>query len=174
MSDIERLTSALPPRGVKPRIAEENDTQNAIDREDADRHRRGKRTDTDMPQFDDVYEDLTEVSIALLRGFLQNLIATKIKVRDIKRTAPAPNYAMQAYRNAGAQTPQTEAPQIADDAEIGGFTRLDLAAETLDRAEIDLILTQLDKLEQAGISYISMQRSTSFLQSIREAITRAV
>lgn len=160
-----------PPQGIKPRMAEENDTQNAIDREDADRHRRGKKQDTDMPEFDDVYADLTEVSITLLKGFLRNLIDTQNRVRDVKRAATPPNYALQAYKNA---SPEKEEKSVDDKTEVMGFTRLDLAAEGLDRVEVELILTQLDKLEQAGITYLSMERSTSFLNAIREAIGRAV
>lgn len=173
MDKVDFPRGMTPPQGIRPRITEENDTENAIDREDADRHRRGKKQETDLPEFDDVYEDLSEVSIALLRGFLENLVDIKHKVQDVRRTAPPSSYAMQAYQSAGAQAPEAPpAPSVAEDTEVLGFTRLDVAAEGLDKSEIVLILTQLERLETAGVHYVSIERSTSFLQSIRDAITR--
>ena len=121
-----------------------------------------------MPEQTDIYEDLNEVSIPLLQGFLRNLIDIKNRVRDVKRTTPN-SYAMKAYGHA------TETPAdvtVAEDVSVMGFTRLDLAAEGLDRAEVELLLTQLEKLEHAGITHLSIQRSSGFLQSIREAIAR--
>jgi hypothetical protein len=174
MDKIDLRNAIVPPRGVKPRIAEQNDTHNAIDMEDPQRHHHGKKRDEDMPEGFDLYEDLAEVSIDLLRGFLQSLLDTKNKVQTMRGThAPAPSYAMKAYQNAGGQTPPPPNASVVADAEVAGFSRLDLAAEALDKDEVMGILDHLASMKQLGITHLSIRKSDSFLQSIRDAILRA-
>ena len=175
MPDVKAPSSMQAPMGVKARLAEQTDAQTTIDREDADRHRRGKRTDTERRKPLDIYEDLSEVSVALLRGFLQNLIETKDQMREKRATAPPQAYAMQAYSHAQKTAPVAQAaPTVEDNAEIMGVTRLELAAEGLDRGLVVDLLDQLEKLEAAGIAFISIQKDGSFLGSIQNGINRAL
>ncbi len=167
-------TPAMPARGVAPRTAEQTDGHTSLDKEDLDRHRRGKATDVENRERKDIYEDLTEVSVALLRGFLQNLMVTRDQVErkraTVARTQP---YAMQAYTHAQQAGP--DAPplhSLADDAEVLGVSRAELAAENLDKGEIRELMTSLEQVEAAGISFISIEKSSSFLQSIRDGIAR--
>lgn len=174
MDKIDLRNAIVPPRGVKPRIAEQNDTHNAIDMEDPQRHHHGKKRDEEMPETLDIYEDLSEVSIDLLRSFLQSLLDTKNKVQTMRASyVPAPSYAMKAYQNAGGQRPSSENPPLSPDTEVAGFTRLDLAAEALDKSEVMAILDHLERVGQMGIRHLSIRKSDSFLQSIRDAILRA-
>ncbi len=172
MDKIDMTRAMLPPRGVKARITEQNDTQNAIDMRDPEREHHGKKRDADRGETIDIYEDLAEVSIDLLRNFLQGLLETKDKMRETRRNTPPPSYAMQAYQTAGSQSHTTNV-NVGEDAEVAGFSRLDLAAEALDKNEIQTVIAQLDRLAQNGVSYLSMERSDSFLQSIRDAIARS-
>lgn len=171
MDRIDATRAMLPPRGVKARVTEQNETQNAIDMEDPERHHHGKKRDEETPESVDIYEDLAEVSIELLRGFLQTLLETKARVQEARHT-PAPSYAMQAYKTAGGQSAPPPVA-AAEDVEVAGFTRLDLAAEALDKSEVRAILDQLEILAQNGIAHVSIQRGESFLHSIRDAIARA-
>lgn len=175
MSEVRAPSSMSAPMGVKARVAEETDAQTTIDREDADRHRRGKRTDTEHRKPLDIYEDLSEVSVALLRGFLQNLIAAKDQVKQARQAPPPQAYALQAYSAAQKTSPDApRAPDLQDDAEIMGFTRLELAAEGLDRGAVVDLLDQLERLEASGIAFISIEKDASFLDSIRNGILRAL
>lgn len=177
MMDIKAplpATSTLPPRAVAPRTTEETDAHTSLDQEDMDRHKRGKRTDAENRERKDIYEDLTEVSVALLRGFLQNLMATRDEVErkraTVARTQP---YALAAYSHAQRAAPDAPpVPSVGDDAEILGVSRVELAAENLDKGEIRDLMTALERVEAAGISFISIEKSSSFLQSIRDGIAR--
>jgi len=173
MDKIDLRNAIIPPRGVKARIAEQNDTHNAIDMEDPQRHHHGKKRDEEIPETLDIYEDLNEVSVDLLRSFLRSLLDTKNKVQTMRATnTPAPSYAMKAYQTASGPKPPPETP-IGIDAEVAGFSRLDLAAEALDKNEIFTILDHLERVAQMGISHLSIRKSDSFLQAIRDAILRA-
>lgn len=175
MSDVKAPSSMSAPMGVKARVAEQTDAHTTIDKEDADRHRRGKRNDAEPRKPVDIYEDLSEVSVALLRGFLQNLLEAKEKIRQARVNAAPQAYALQAYKSAQKTAPEArEAPDLQDDAEIMGFTRLELAAEGLDRAAVAELLEQLERLEAAGIAYIAIQKDASFLASVQNGINRAL
>jgi len=52
--------------------------------------------------------------------------------------------------------------------------RLELAAEGLNRQAVLDLLEQLEKLEASGISYISIEKDTSFLASIQSGILRVL
>lgn len=172
-------TPAQPARGVHQRTAEGTDGGTTLDKEDLDRHRRGKSTDVENRERKDIYEDLAEVSVALLRGFLHNLMATRDALetqrREAVRRQQQQPYAMQAYNKGLQAAPDAPpAPLVNEDAEVMGVSRADLAAENLDKGEIRDLMTSLESLEAAGIHYISIEKSSSFLQSIRDAIARAV
>jgi hypothetical protein len=175
MSEIRAPLRTGAPSALTSRAAEENDAQASVDKEDLDRHKRGKRTGVENRERLDIYEDLSEVSVALLRGFLQGLMETRDKVHEARSQSAVKPYAMQAYQSAQRAAPEApKAPVVADDAEVMGFSRLDLATEGLDKGMIRDILTQLENMEVAGIHYIAIEKSTSFLQSIRDGINRAL
>lgn len=172
MDDLRIPPGMKAPKGVEARHAEQSDGQNDIDKEDLERHRRGKKN-TDQQERHDIYDDLAQVSTSLLRGFLENLLDTKDRVHDTRRDqAIRGNPALQAYQTAksyGHDTP-APAPNVDDDVEVAGFSRLDLAAEGLDQDEIKRLISSLTHLEQAGVYFVEMQRSDSFLSSIKDAI----
>lgn len=174
------VRSPTPPAGVSrtsasspSRPAEETDGHTGIDKEDLERHRRGKSRVPDNRKPIDIYEDLSEVSIALLRGFLQGLLETQDRVAQEKSRKRAAPYAVQAYQSAMKTAPDAPPPPtVGDDAEVAGFTRLDLAAEGLDRGELLELMDRLGQLEAAGLHFIAIEKSTSFLQSVRDGIAR--
>lgn len=158
------------------RPAEESDGQHTgIDKEDLERHRRGKQRMPENRKPLDIYEDLSEVSIALLRGFLQGLLETQDRVTQQTTRGPVAPYAMQAYQSAMKTAPDAPPPPtVSEETEIAGFTRLDLAAAGLDRGALLDLMDELARLEKAGIAFIAIEKSTSFLQSIRDGIARLV
>lgn len=172
--DVKAPSGMTPPKTGEARHAERSDTDTNIDKEDLERHRRGKKN-TDEYERTDIYDDLAQVSVKLLRGFLQGLLDTRDKLHDTRREhAIKGNPALQAYQTAKYMAPDTPppAPIIDESVEVVGFSRQELAAEGLDQNEIKSLMSALAHLEQAGIHFIEMQRSSSFLISIKEAIER--
>ncbi len=172
--DVKAPRGMTPPKGAELRHTERSDTDNHIDKEDMDRHRRGKKN-TDEYERTDIYDDLTQVSIKLLRGFLQGLLDTRDKLHDTRREhAIKSNPAVQAYQTAKFMAPDTPrpAPEVDENVEVVGFSRKELAAEGLNQDEIKSLMSALAHLDTAGVHFIEMQRADSFLISIKEAIER--
>lgn len=174
MDDLRIPPGMKAPKGVEKRHTERSDADNNIDKEDLERHRRGKKN-TDDQERRDIYDDLAQVSTSLLRGFLENLLDTKDRIHDTRRDhAIRGNPAVQAYQTAKfmGNDAAPPPPKVNDDVEVAGFSRIDLAAESLDQNEIKYLISSLTHLEQGGIYFVEMQRSDSFLTSIKEAIDR--
>lgn len=119
--------------------------------------------------FKDAYEDLTDVSIPALIAFLEGLIG-RIPESGMAPETPVPNtpnaMAAQAYQS-HAPNAQTPPPPPPDEREQSA---LDQVAQGMDHREIRGLIRELMQLSQKGVGSLSLEKSDSFLDSIRQAI----
>lgn len=176
----------MPHTPVSHRRAEESDTKQEIRRHDPDQHRRKKDDDENAEPLD-IFDDLADVSIPALRGFLQTLLAKIETAKNVGNTGhnhyedhhahrtpanPKAAAAMAAYqtRAATSATPPPAPPPI----ENAPVSVLDAATLNLDRAELLSILRDLDTLESRGVTGIPIERGDGFLASIRAGMAKAL
>ncbi len=150
--------------------------------EDIGRRKKGERD----AEFSSVpWEDTTDVSIQALRGFLEDLLGVAhpsdasttlaLPIPPVSQSLSAPttaaSQAAMAYRTTGRVvhdenvdipppviSPPTHAVELGDDF---GDTERDMMRD---------YINDLNGLEKRGISQLTLRRSLTFLESIRQAI----
>ena len=168
-------------------------TKMAIQRDESQdlTRRRKDQNDTDATPIP--WEDTTEVSVVALRGFLEDLLGlahsipqanTDIlplpPVPDNQPTAPqtAASHAAQAYRTTGRVVhdenveivePSPIIPPSAPDTDV--VLGDDFGEE--EREVMRGYLSDLVGLERAGVTFLTLRRSLTFLESIDQAIKSA-
>lgn len=175
----------LPPTSIittrDPRKAENTDTRQALQHHDPEFYK--KKKDDEGKGFKDAYEDLTDVSVPALRNFLlglldhgQNSIQTQQPEPEPAATRTPANpkaaAAINAYQTGAVRgVTQPPAPQAPPPPTQG--TALEQAAAELDRIVVLGLIRDLDALTASGITSIALEKSDSFLGSIRLAIDKA-
>lgn len=193
------MSVPTPPTGFDPfiqavvRKAEAIYTKMAIRRDESqDLTKRRKNNDTtDMTPIP--WEDTTDVSVVALRGFLEDLLGLAHSdphiQSDILPLPPVPvdqpiapqtaaSYAAQAYRATGRVVhdenveivePSPIIPPSAPDTQV----RLGDDFGEAERETMRGYLQDLVALERAGVGFLTLRRSLTFLESIDQAIKSA-
>ena len=173
------------------RKAENIYTKMALQRDESQDLNRRKKDDTESDYSPIPWEDTTDVSIVALRGFLEDLLGlthqTPLAGSDIlplptpdteQPTAPqtAASHAAQAYRTMGrvvhdenVELPPPVIPDTISDEEV----RLGNDFGDAERDQMRGYLQDLRDLERNGITYLTLRRSLTFLESIALAIQDA-
>lgn len=172
------------------RQAENIYTKMAIRRDESENFGRRKRGEDEAATKSIPWEDTTDVSILALRGFLEDLLGVNHSGNmgqdtaelpllsggggmDGKQSPPptAASYAAKAYRTTGrvvhdenvTAPPPVIAP-LSSDLQLG---------DDFGDAERDMMrgyIDELTALEQRGINHLTLRRSLTFLESIRQSI----
>lgn len=168
------------------RRAEKIYTKMGIRRDESEDLGRKKKGDTDTPS--PLWDDITEVSLVALRGFLEDLLGIGHPVPVSPASAP-PTASQNAPQTAAAHA--AHAYQVTGkavhDENIGTFAPPPAApaespppafqlGEDFGEAERDTLrgyIRDLTLLESRGIETLPLQRSLTFLDSIHQAITAA-
>jgi hypothetical protein len=173
---------------VQPRQAENADTRLDIKRHDPDQERRKKEGKEDDKQHFDTADNAT-VSIEALHSFLVNFLKSQeeeTKTPENKNlfaeeisppsetTPPPPPVASQNAKAASAY--QTTAQKTSGRSFSSENTDAIAQALHLGAAEIrtiHILLEDLKSLSTRNIEYITIERSTTFLQSLVDGVARA-
>ena len=156
------MTRIDPPPPLRIQQSAKSQTEQNVDRH----HQDDPGEEKDFGEgFKDAYEDLTDVSIPALIAFLEGLIGRIPEAGT--QTSHQPNTpnarAAQAYQSHAPQspisTPQTEKKSA-----------LDQVAQNMDHREIRALIRELIQLSNKGITALSLEKSDSFLDSIRQAV----
>lgn len=162
----------------------------AIRRDESQDLTRRKRNQGDADASPIPWEDTTEVSVMALRGFLEDLLGLTHSdpqmntdllplppVPTDQPTAPqtAASHAAQAYRNTGRvvhdenvqlTNPTPIIPAQTSDTEV----RLGDDFGETEREMMRGYLSDLVNLERKGVEFLTLRRSLTFLESIKESI----
>lgn len=171
--------------GIQPRHAEQNDTRQDIQRHDPEYERRKRKK---KESSDDLFEgeDSATLSVSALQAFLNNFL------KELSEKTPQKSFnATSAQEETKDQEPQEAAKPVTGQAAyaanayqhmaesrqetsmLGDVNENNADLISLDAAEIRTIHTLLDDLKllsEKNIEYIKIQRATSFLQSIGNAV----
>lgn len=168
-------------------------TKMAIHRDESQdlTRRRKDHSDTDAAPMP--WEDTTDVSVVALRGFLEDLLGLAHSglqansdilplppVSTEQPTAPqtAASHAAQAYRTIGRvvhdenveiAAPSPIIPATTPDTDV----RLGADFGEAERETMRGYLSDLVELERAGVTFLTLRRSLTFLESIDQAIKLA-
>jgi hypothetical protein len=166
-------------------------TKMAIQRDESQDLTRRRKNEDDTDGASIPWEDTTDVSVLALRGFLEDLLGIVHTapqfdsdnlplppVQAEQPTAPqtAASHAAQAYRTTGRvvhdenvemPTPSLMIPP-SDTAVTLGDDFGDAERETMRGYLQDLV-----RLERAGVTFLTLRRSLTFLESIDQAIKSA-
>lgn len=178
------MTRIDPPQSPLIKQSEPTNSQHNVDQQTPDDTGHGQ--DFKGEGFKDVYEDLTDVSIEALITFLQGLMGEQelppiTDPATIGSPAPPLNPANPNARAAMAyqshapsrpaisvpESPSESAPQSADEPPQ---SKLDQATANLDQNELKNLIRALMQLSAKGHQSLSLQKSDSFLASIRQAV----
>ena len=167
VSSLDGIFPGLPPRHV-----ESANARLEIRRDETQQHGKKKDEASEGEYSPIPWEDISYVSIASLRVFLESvlipegeILPTQPHVHEASNTIN--QRAVSAYQSIGraghdenvyAPTPETPATHIETN-----FSDTDLA-------RIRVFVADLADLERRGINELAMQRSTNFLDSIETAI----
>lgn len=171
------------------RQAESIYSKMAIRRDESENFWRKKRGENEAAARSIPWEDTTEVSLVALRGFLEDLLGVShsgeigqpngelllplgAAVETQHNPAPtAASYAARAYRTTGRvvhdENVTMPSPVIAappSDLKLG---------DDFGDAEQDMMrgfIIELTEIEKRGITHLTLRRSLTFLESIRQAI----
>lgn len=167
------MTRIDPPQTPLIKQSDPTNSQHNVDHQTPDDS--GPKKEFEGEGFKDVYEDLTDVSIEALIAFLKGLIQEEAPKTTMTKSQPhqtlnptTPNArAAMAYQALAptkpaitAKTTQIDHPQSA----------VDKATANLNQAELKDMIRQLTQLSGKGHHSLSLQKSDSFLNSIRQAI----
>lgn len=173
----------------KPRQAENTDTRQGIRRQDPDQEgRKKKRGHKEEPEFFGT-EDDTSVSIDALRVFLVNFLKSLQKETETPN-ATMPETVQKDVLESGK--PEQEKPRTGPLAQAAGvYAQTAQASEKqslsikhnpeadihdgLEATEVRTIhrlLDDLQELSDRNIEYLVIERSTSFLQSLHDAVEK--
>lgn len=164
------------------RRAEDIYTKMGIKRDESEDLNRKKRDNRPADSPSALWEDTTEVSLLALRGFLEDLLGEHTGPVIPQQTPPPPTTATtspaakaaSAYaatghvvhdRNVEPETP----PSPPHNSSTSGFTLGDDFGEE-ERAMIRAYIKTLTALEARGQTTLTLRRSLTFLESIKEAI----
>ncbi len=161
------------------RHAENLDTRQGIRREEPHDEYKGKKHDHTEEKDNSGWEDSTSVSVSALRTFLAQLVKTSAqKTTDIAAAATAPPEGPSGPAAKAAQAYQATAIAVHADTENSGQppqTPDDPDKPELSSEEIRIIhqlLNDLKELETAGVQTLTIERASSFLQSLANAVNK--
>lgn len=170
------------------RQAENIYTKMAIRRDESENSGRKKRGENEASAKSIPWEDTTDVSILALRGFLEDLLGVshsnilgqstgELPFPDVKETggdspqSSAISYAARAYRTTGrvvhdenVTAPPPVITTTSSDLQLG---------DDFGEAERDMMrgyIADLTEIEKRGITHLTLRRSLTFLESIKQAI----
>lgn len=160
---MTRINPPLPPRIQQ---ATQGDTQQNVDRH----HHDDPSEEKDFGEgFKDAYDDLTDVSIDALIAFLQGLIADKPATRQ-EPTPPPHNHTPNARAAMSYQSHAKPTPPQAPAQDAHNPSALDQVASQLDKNEVTGLIRELMQLSARGVRSLALEKSDSFLDSIRQAL----
>ena len=181
---FSKLGHVLTPR---PREAEHADARLDINRQNPDEQQ--KKNKGEKPERDAFFaEDNTTVSVEALQMFLQNFLKSLETQEKPGRTMPtmrapdeAPandlpppsNKAAQAISAYTAQDRSHSAPSV-DSAENMREAAENMGLKPEEIRTIHALLADLKILSQRGATYITIERSDSFLRSLSDAVYKAL
>ena len=168
-------------------------TKMAITRDESQDLTRRKKDGGDGDKVSIPWEDTTDVSILALRGFLEDLLGLShpslqtgandlplLPVNAEQPTAPqtAASHAAQAYRNTGrvVHDENVEMPAPAPIIPPAASDTTVTLGDDFGEAERELMrgyLQDLVDLERKGVTFLTLRRSLTFLDSIHQAIILA-
>lgn len=165
-------------------------TKMAIQRDESQDLTKRQKNDHDSEAGSALWEDTTDVSVVALKGFLEDLLglshSTPLTDTDILPLPPVPvdqptapqtaaSHAAQAYRTTGRvvhdenveiMAPSPIIPPSAPDNSV----RLGDDFGDAERETMRGYLSDLAALERAGVTFLTLRRSLTFLESIDQAI----
>lgn len=187
--DIERMFTTFintPAPGSPPRQAEQSDARQEIKRHDPDQ--RGKKHE-DADREKDIFadEDKASVSVAALLSFLTEFLKT-LDSEEEKSAPVSPSIA--ASMNAQAKQPPVSGNAAAAHSAYAAAAKTKthgsgLSAQNAQQAATSLglsggevrtiheLIEGLKELSARGIENLDIERSTSFLQSLVNAVEKA-
>ncbi len=167
-------------------------TKMAIRRDESQDLTRRRKNQDDTASSPNLWEDTTEVSVVALRGFLEDLLGLTHSLPQMttdslplppvsadQPTAPqtASSHAAKAYRNTGRVVHDENVEIIAPVPVIPPSEPVSDTAVRLGddfgEAEREIMrgyLQDLVGLERAGVTFLTLRRSLTFLESIDQAI----
>lgn len=167
-SKLDGIFAGLPPRHV------ENANTRLEIRRDESQGGKNKKDGHGEDEFTPIpWEDISYVSIASLKAFLESLIVVESDTLPMPPVHEASNTlnqrAASAYQSVGraVHDENVNVPVAQQNTHIEThFTEQDLA-------RVRIYVADLVELERSGISELGMERSTTFLDSIGAAIEQA-
>lgn len=169
------------------RRTEETDTRLHIRRDESQGQEKGKKGPESGEYTPLAWEDSATVSVAALKAFLQTLLQGTLPAKDTpsphsfspeRETGSVSYRAARAYQTTGraVHDPNIEA-QLPPPPPAGGG-----AAEAVslgsdfsekDLADVQRFVADLIELERLGVTDLTIQRSQTFLEGVRQAIEAA-
>jgi hypothetical protein len=162
-------------QGLPPRHVENANTRLEIRRDESENQRKKKDHDADGEYSAIPWEDIAFVSIASLRTFLESIVTTETEL-DINSAPPPVNEATTALNQRAASAYQSVGRAVHDQnvtAPAVAPTHIETNFSDVELARVRIYISDLADLSRRGVTELGMQRSSTFLESIGEAIQKA-
>lgn len=175
------------------RRTEETDTRLHIRRDESQGWKKGKKGPETGEYAPLAWEDSTSVSVAALKSFLQILrqgsvldsspasSELEISEESVKENDHSPGHAnylaARAYQTTArvVHDPNIEMPSPAPPSGGAAAEAVSLGSDfsESDLANVDAFIADLMELERRGVTELTIQRSQTFLEGVRQAIAEA-
>ena len=162
-------------RGLPPRHVETANTRLEIRRDESENQGKKKDRDGDNEYSPIPWEDISYVSIASLRTFLESIVTTETEIA--LTPAPPPVHEGSTALNQRAASVYQSVGRAVHDQNVTSPSVSPSHIETNfsddELARVKIYIADLAELSRRGVTELGMQRSATFLESIGEAITKA-